>query len=83
MDFIKGNIPLKIKKNNNKNRFNESKYLNLNSNKSKKYLNWNRELNFQKSIKMTLEWYLNSKKNKDNFEFTLKQIDEYLERYKK
>ena len=83
VDFIKGNIPLKIKKNNNKNRFNESKYLNLNSNKSKKYLNWNRELNFKRSIKMTLEWYLNSKKNKDNFEFTLKQIDEYLERYKK
>jgi CDP-glucose 4,6-dehydratase len=83
VDFIKGSIPLKIKKNNNKNRFNESKYLNLNSNKSKKYLNWNRALNFQRSIKMTLEWYLNSKKNKDNFEFTMKQIDEYLERYKK
>ena len=28
---------------------------------------------------MTLDWYLNIKNNKDNFDFTLKQIDEYLE----
>lgn len=79
VNFIGGRLPLKIKKNNN-NRFNESRYLNLNSNKSKKYLNWQTRLNFQQSIKLTLDWYLNSKKNKDNFEFTLKQINEYFKK---
>ena len=79
LDIVKSIIPLKMKKN-NKNKFNESRYLNLNSNKSKKYLNWSRKLNFQLSIKMTLDWYLNLQNNKDNFEFTLKQINEYLEK---
>ena len=79
VNFIREKIPLKINNNNN-NRFNESKYLNLNSSKSKKYLNWKRRLNFQQSIKITLDWYLNSKKNKDNFAFTLKQINEYFKK---
>ncbi len=81
VDIVRRKILLKIKKNTNKNnKFNETRYLNLNSNKSKKYLNWYRRLNFQSSVKMTLDWYLNIKNNKDNFEFTLKQINEYLEK---
>ena len=80
VNFIRKEINLKVKRINKKNKFNESRSLNLNSNKSKKYLNWKRKLNFQQSIKMTLDWYLNSKINKDNFEFTLKQINEYFKK---
>jgi len=75
--LIRQRINLKIKNNNN-NKFNESRYLNLNSSKSEKYLNWYRRLDFNQSVKITLDWYLNSRKNKNNFEFTLKQINEYF-----
>ena len=80
VNLIKKEINLKIYKRNQNNKFNESKTLNLNSNKSKKYLNWRRKLNFHQSVKMTLDWYLNSKINKDNFQFSLNQINEYFKR---
>ena len=80
VNLIRQEINLKIKINNKTNKINESKSLNLNSKKSKKYLNWERKLNFKQSVKMTLNWYLNSKTKKDNFEFTLKQINEYFKK---
>ncbi len=80
VNLIRQEINLKIKINNKTNKFNESKSLNLNSKKSKKYLNWERKLNFKQSVKMTLNWYLNSKTKKNNFEFTLKQINEYFKK---
>ena len=62
----------------------ESKLLKLNSNKAKKKLNWQTTLNFKESIKMTIDWYKNfyEKKN-DNFNFSINQILEYLEKNKK
>ena len=48
---IKWNI--NVKKNNHY----ESSLLKLNSNKSKKYLNWKANLNFVESVKYTIEWY--------------------------
>ena len=44
-------------KNTNKNKFNESKYLALKIEKSKKLLNWNPKWNSQVAIEKTLLWY--------------------------
>ena len=61
---------------NKKSEFNESDYLKVNISKAKKQLNWRPKLNFDKSIKFTVDWYkiFNSK---DIENFTNDQINEY------
>ena len=59
--------------------FYESKYLALDSKKSKKRLDWQTYLTNQNAIKMTLEWfqnYYNLKKRKNLLKFSFKQIKE-------
>ena len=59
--------------------FYESKYLALDSRKSKKRLDWQTHLTNQNAIKMTLEWfqnYYNLKKRKNLLKFSFKQIKE-------
>ena len=66
---------LKIKK---QNKFRENNLLHLNSTKSKKYLKWSTVLDFDNSIKFTVDWYKNYLKNKKNvYKYSLSQIFEY------
>ena len=51
---------------NNKN-FKESKLLQLNSIKAKKTLNWKCKLNFEETIKLTVQWYKTFYFDKRNF----------------
>ena len=68
---------IKIKKN-KKNIFFESKLLKLNSNKAKKILKWKCILNFNETIKMTVLWYKNFYKTKENiYKFSKQQILKY------
>ena len=64
-----------------KNKFYESTYLSLNSNKSLKYLKWKTKLSAETALRLTFEWYKYYKLNK-NFtkiiELTRKQINDYL-----
>ena len=62
-----------------KNNIYESGVLELDSSKSKKYLNWNNYLNFEDTIKITCEWYLDYLSNKDTNELMQKQISNYME----
>ena len=62
---------------NKKSEFNESDYLKVNISKAKKQLNWKPKLNFDKSIKFTVDWYKIFNKNKDIENFTNDQINEY------
>ena len=61
MKFYWPKINWKIKK---ENKFKENNLLNLNSKKSKKYLKWSTVLDFNKSIKFTVDWYKYYLKNK-------------------
>ena len=68
----------------NKKTFFESKLLQLNSNKSKKNLNWECMLDLKKSIYFTVSWYKTFYSKKENmYNFSLKQIEQYLEICKK
>ena len=63
-----------------KNKFKENTLLHLNCKKSKKLLDWSNVLNFNNSIKFTVEWYQNFLKNKKNmYKFSLSQISKYQE----
>lgn len=62
---------------NNKSEFKESNYLQVNISKAKKQLNWRPKLNFDQSIKFTVEWYKIFYKSKNVENFTNDQIDEY------
>ena len=63
----------------NKGKFKESKILKLNSNKSKKILNWKNIWSMKKSIKETAKWYEQYIFNKKNITmFTLDQIRRYF-----
>ena len=58
--------------------FFESKLLKLNSNKAKKFLNWECKLTFRDTIKMVVWWYKNFYTKKINAEhLTLTQINSY------
>ena len=64
--------------------FKENKLLHLNSNKSKKLLKWSTALNFNNSIKFTVDWYKQYLKNKkDIYYFSLKQIYDFQKFEKK
>ena len=61
-----------------KSKMHESKFLSLNINKAKKELNWKPRLNFDETIKLTVDWYKNfliEKKDVDNI--TSYQIEYY------
>ena len=61
--------------------FKENVLLNLNNAKAKKYLNWKPILNFEKTIKLTIDWYkCYSLKNK---KLIYKKSVEQIKTYKK
>ena len=75
MKFFWPDIGWKIKKQND---FKEHNLLHLHSNKAKKILGWSTNLNFDDSIKFTVEWYKNYLDNKKNiYKYSLKQISNY------
>ena len=82
--LIKFSIKKKIIFKQNKNQlFKEANFLKLNCSKSNYYLKWKSRLNAQQSISLTADWYkyyLNN--NKDIYDFTLSQINSYLENTK-
>lgn len=68
-------IKWKIKKKEN---FYETKILNLNCSKSRKYLKWKCILKFEENIKMVAKWYKSFYFKKDNMkEFSIAQIIKY------
>ncbi len=74
-------IGWKIKK---QNKFKENNLLHLNSDKAKKILKWSTSLNFNNSIKFTVEWYKNYlNKNTNIYKYSLKQILNYQKIVKK
>ena len=82
MDFIKifeKHFLVKIKTKIKKEYFKETNVLNLNIDKSKKYLNWIPKLTIKETAKLTANWYNYSlKKRKVNLlEFTMNQIKYY------
>ena len=69
-------INWKIEKKKN---FKENVLLNLNNTKVKKYLNWKPVLSFEKTIKLTIDWYKHYCDNKKNliFQKSINQIKIY------
>ena len=68
-----------IKKTNNLNNYHESKILMLNSNKSKKMLNWQTKYNLEQSIKLTSCWFKEFFAKKNILKVTQKQIINYFD----
>ena len=67
-----------IKKHNIKKHYNESKILMLNSNKSKKILNWQNKYNLEQSIKLTSFWFKKYLEKKNILKATQDQILNYF-----
>jgi CDP-glucose 4,6-dehydratase len=67
-----------IKKHNSKKHYNESKILMLNSNKSKKILNWQNKYNLKESIKLTSLWFQEYLEKKNILKATQDQILNYF-----
>ena len=67
-----------IKKNNSTEGYNESKILMLNSNKSKKILNWQNKYNLKQSIKLTSLWFKEYLEKKNILKVTQDQILNYF-----
>ncbi len=61
----------------------ESKNLSINSQKSKKKLNWSSFLTINGALNFTVEWYLSFKKKENLLNFTRKQILQYRKLYSK
>ena len=68
----------KIKTQNKKKNFYESKELQLNCEKSNKYLEWRTKWNFEKTVLKTAEWYQAFDNNEDMLKVSTKQIKEFL-----
>ena len=67
----------------NMNELYESKLLKLNSTKARKKLKWIPILNFADTVKMTTVWYKNFMQKKINvFNFSKKQIEDYIKKFK-
>lgn len=62
----------------NTNLFHEHRLLQLNSDKSRKKLNWKPKLNFKKTISFTTDWYVKFYNKKEMFKFTKNQIIEFM-----
>ena len=76
---------IKIKKNFykfKKEKIFESKYLNINSQKVKKQLGWKPNLSINEAIKLTVDWYINFKNNRDLLFITKNQIISYMKKTK-
>lgn len=58
--------------------FYESKELQLNCDKSNKYLDWKTNWNFEKTVLKTAEWYQSYNNNEDMLEVSTRQIKEFL-----
>ena len=56
-------------------KFKESKLLQLNSKKAKKYLNWSCRLNTKKTIDLVTLWYKDFYSKKRNEDLTINQLD--------
>ena len=67
-----------IKNNNSSKNYYESKILMLNSNKSKKILNWQPKYNLEQSIKITSFWFKEFLAKKNILKVTQKQIMNYF-----
>ena len=67
-----------IKKFNNSTNYQESKILMLNSNKSKKLLNWETKYNLQQSIRLTSFWFKGFFEKKNILKLTQNQIINYF-----
>ncbi|PQJ73791.1 CDP-glucose 4,6-dehydratase [Polaribacter gangjinensis] len=64
--------------------FHEASLLKLNCDKALAYLKWQSSLQYQETIRFTGEWYFNFYRNNiDILEFTMNQIQEYEEIFKK
>jgi CDP-glucose 4,6-dehydratase len=82
---MKSKSKIKIKKNFykfKKEKIFESKFLNINSKKVKKYLKWKPNLSIKESVELTVDWYINFKKKKDLLFITRKQIIDYMKKTK-
>ena len=66
---------------NSQNHFHEAGLLKLNCDKALFDLNWQPTLKFEETVRMTVEWYkfFYDNQNISMFEYTLTQIDEYME----
>jgi len=64
---------------NNDQHFNEAKLLKLNCEKALSDLNWRSTLQFNETVKMTVEWYKHFYQHKDlpMYDFTISQINDY------
>lgn len=62
--------------------YKETKILNLNSLKAKKNLKWEPKLNFENTMRLTLDWYMAYKKGLDMDIFSKNQIISYLNKSK-
>jgi len=60
----------------------ESKHLNINSLKAKKYLNWSPNLTINNSVDLTVEWYRAFKKRKNLLSVTKSQVKKYISKAK-
>ena len=61
-------------------KFNESGFLRLNSQKANNELKWYPKLNFNETIRLTVDWY-KAQKNNDNLELiTQKQIEFFVKK---
>lgn len=69
----------KIKSTQLKENFHETEILLLNSNKSKSRLGWQNKINFEDTIKLTNEWYQNSKQI-SYYDLAINQIKFYMEK---
>jgi CDP-glucose 4,6-dehydratase len=72
------NLVSVLKKVNNSMNYHESKILMLNSNKSKKILNWNTKYNLEQSIKLTSFWFKEFFAKKNILKLTQSQIINYF-----
>ena len=57
----------------------ESQFLRLNCEKSNNLLGWKPKYNIDETLEKTISWYKNFYDKKDMYEFSLKQIKEYME----
>ena len=74
------NFKVKIKKENSI-KFNEQKHLFLNSSKFDKFFKRRKKISLIEELEMTNNWYLENINSKDMFQFTKKQIQEYIKKY--
>ncbi len=65
--------------NQNSDNFHETKMLIINSNKARKYLDWKPELSIDDTIKFLCKWYM---EEEVNYEFDVKQINNYFKKIK-